>query len=109
MGRCCCQKNRLLKSTPNLICLISMWKCPTGHDAREDTVGEAAAAAAAEVMAACTAAEAAVPAEDSAGAEAVPAEVAAAAAVVGTAAGIQEIKEAEEEKEGNIPSFLFFY
>ncbi|MBZ0175940.1 MAG: hypothetical protein K8F55_11745, partial [Candidatus Methanoperedens nitroreducens] len=43
----------------------------------------------------------------SAGAEAVRVEVAEAAVAVGTAAGIPEIKEAEE-KEGNIPSFLFF-
>ena len=45
--------------------------------------------------------------EDSAVAGAAQAEVAAAAA--GTAAGIPGIKEAEEEREGNIPSFSFFY
>lgn len=60
------------------------------------------AAAVAEVTAACTAA---VEEEVSAVAGAAQVEVAAVAAA-GTAAGIQEIKEAEE-REGNIPSSFF--
>ena len=59
---------------------------------------------AAEVTAACTEAVE----EDLAVAGAAQAEVAAAAvAAAGTAAGIPEIKEAEEEREGNIPSSFF--
>jgi len=89
-----------------------MWSSPSGQDAPVDMAEEAGEDAAVEVMAACTVAEEeAMAEEDSAGAGAVLVEVAAEAAAVaaGTAAGIQEIKEAEEEREGNIPSFSFFY
>jgi hypothetical protein len=72
---------------------------------------EAGGDAAVEVMVACTEAEEAVMEEEDsaeAGADLAEVEAAAAAAAAGTAAGIQEIKEAEEEREGNIPSFSFF-
>jgi len=78
-----------------------MWRCPIGQNGPAATVEEAGAVLAG-VTAACTAVAEAMAEEDSAGAGAALAEVAAA----GTAAGIQEIK--GEEKEGNIPSFLFF-